>query len=83
MVIVALRATAIHLKNLEASFVGFGSMFTEQLHRNYDIGIAGQCVSCNSKYLFNDGSGGDSEDLKVFHLNCQGLNPSFNFLSEI
>ena len=63
-------------------------MFTEQLHRNYDIGIAGQYVSCNSMYLFKDGlrsgySGGDSEDLRIFHLNCQGLNSSFNFLSEI
>jgi len=76
------------LKNLEASFVDFGSMLTEQLHRNYDNGIAGQYVSCNLKYLFKDGlwsrySGGDSEDLRIFHLNCQGLNSSFNFLSEI
>ena len=74
------------LKNLEASFMDFGSIFTEQLHRNYDIGIAGQYVSCNSKYLFKDGlrsgySGDDSEDLRILHLNCQGLNSSFNFLS--
>ena len=76
------------LKNLEASYVDFGSIFAEQLHRNYDIEIAGQYVSCNSKYLFKDGlrsgySAGDSEDLRIFHLNHQGLNSSFNFLSEI
>ena len=63
-------------------------MFMEQLHQNYDIWIAGQYVSCNSKYLFKDGlrsgnSGGDSEDLGIFHLNRQGLNSSFNFFSEI
>ena len=66
----------------------FGSIFTEQLYRNCDIGIAGQYISCNSKYLFKDGltfgySGGDSEDFRIFHLNCQGLKSSFNFLSEI
>ena len=31
-----------------------GSGFTEQLHRSYDFGIAGQYVSCNSKYLLKD-----------------------------
>ena len=40
-----------HLKNLEASNVDSASMFTEQLYRNYDTGIAGQYVPCNSKYL--------------------------------
>ena len=40
-------------------------MFTEQLHLNYFIEIAGQTVSCIWKCLFKDGlrsgySGGDS-----------------------
>ena len=36
------------LNNLEASNVDFGGVFTEQLHRSYDIGIAGQYKSISS-----------------------------------
>ena len=74
------------LNALEASNVYFGGVFTEQLHRSYDIGVAGHYKSIGSKYLFKDGiqsEYGDARGLNVFHLNRQGLNSSFNFLNEV
>lgn len=73
-------------KELESKKVSF-ERYNEILSENVDPGGCCRLACEDSRYVFLSDvpseSRGDEKQISIFHINCQGLNSSFDFINDI
>ena len=76
---------AHNIVNLENQWVNFYDYFNESINRNMDFIVLASETPEDTKCIFNYNFNslryqhGGSHDFRIFRLNCQGLDTTFDF----